>query len=92
MISVQDIIDMTDLTPDEIEAVAEHEHLCSVNAAALAQYMLEHHNGAAKVQDMICDDIREALHKGDLPHARDLFATLRHFMAEHPEAAHGIRQ
>ncbi|WP_138469756.1 hypothetical protein [Poseidonocella sp. HB161398] len=91
MIAVEDILDMTDLTAEEIAAIAEHEHSSEVNAAVLAQYLLEHHHGAARVQDMICDDIRAALHKGDLAHARELFATLRHFMTEHPEAAHGIR-
>jgi hypothetical protein len=38
---------------------------------------------------MICDDIRAALGRGDLPHARALFAALRHVMAKHPEAACG---
>ncbi len=38
---------------------------------------------------MICDDIRAALHRDDVDHARRLFAALRHFIADHPEAARG---
>lgn len=91
MINMNDVMDMTDLTKDEIDAIAEHESLPRVNAAALAQYVLEHHRGAARVQDMICDDIRDALHRHDLPHARELYATLKHFMAHHPEAVHGVQ-
>lgn len=91
MINMHDIIDMTDLTEAEIAAIAEHEGLPTVNAAALAQYVLAHHRGAARVHDMIADDIRAALHKQDLDHARELYATLKHFLAEHPEAAHGVR-
>lgn len=91
MINIHDIIDITDLTEDEVAAIAEHEGLPTVNAAALAQYVLAHHRGAAKVHDMIADDIREALHKKDLAHARDLLATLKHFIAEHPDAVHGVR-
>lgn len=91
MINTDDIIDMTDLTAAEIDAIAEHEGLPVVNAAALAQYVLAHHRGAARVHDMICDDIRAALHRRDLSHARDLYATLKHFLSEHPEAVHGVQ-
>lgn len=90
MITMDDVVGLTDLTKAEIDAIAEHEALPRVNAAALAQYVLEHHRGAARVQDMICDDIRSALHRKDLGHARELYDTLRHFMAHHPEAVHGV--
>jgi len=45
------------------------------------------HRGPQRVQQMICEDIRDALRRDDVAHARELFATLRHYMAEHPEAA-----
>ena len=89
MISLDDIEDMTCLTRDEIAAIAEHEHLPEVNAAALGEYLMHLHHGPQRVQAMICDDIRTALHRDDLPHARVLFATLRHFIAEHPDAVRG---
>ena len=34
---------------------------------------------------MIGEDMRDALMAGNLAHARELYATLRHFMATHPE-------
>lgn len=89
MISLDDIEDMTCLSRDEIAAIAEHEHIGEGNAALLGDYMMQLHHGPQKVQQMICDDIRTALHRDDLAHARALFATLRHFMAEHPDAARG---
>lgn len=89
MITAADVVDMTDLTADEVDAIAEHEGLPDVNAAALADYMLHEHHGPAHIQSMICDDIRQALHRDDLDHARALYATLKHFMMEHPEAARG---
>lgn len=91
MITLDDIEDMTDLTREEIAAVAEHERLPDLNAAVLADKMMHIHHGPQKVQQMICEDIREALHKGNLPHARELFVVLHHFMKEHPEAAHGAQ-
>jgi hypothetical protein len=90
MITLDDIEDITDLTRDEIEALAEHDHVGTMAAALLGDYLMHQHHGPARVQGMICDDIRAALHRGDLPHARALFDTLRHYMSEHPEAARGV--
>ena len=86
MINLDDIEDMTCLSREEIAAIAEHEHLPEVNAAALGDYLMHMHKGPQRVQQMICEDIRDALHRDDLAHARELFATLRHFIAAHPEA------
>jgi hypothetical protein len=36
---------------------------------------------------MFIDDIRAAVRRHDVPHARHLVATLRHFLHEHPDAA-----
>lgn len=89
MISLDDIEDMTCLTRAEIDALAEHDHTSLYSAALSGEYMMHLHHGPARVAQMICDDIRNALHKHDYPHAKALFATLRVFMHEHPEAAHG---
>ncbi len=87
MINLSDIMDMTDSTHAEIEAIAEHEGLPRVNAAALADYMMHHHKGPQAVNRMICEDIRTALHRDNLTHARELFVVLQHFIADHPDAA-----
>lgn len=89
MISPDDIADMTCLTRDEIAALAEHEHMTDTSAALLGDYMMQQHKGPQEVQQMICDDIRAALHADDLDHARALFGTLRRFIADHPEAVRG---
>lgn len=89
MITLDDICDICTLTREEIDAIAAHEHVEGLNAAALAEYMMQGHHGPQHVQRIICEDIRAALHAGDLRHARDLFSVLRHFMSEHPEAARG---
>lgn len=91
MISLDDIEDMSALTRAEIEALAEHEHVTTINATLLGEYLMHVHHGPQRVHEMLCDDIRAALHADDLPHARDLFAALRHFLAEHPDAARGSR-
>jgi hypothetical protein len=89
MISLDDIMDMTDLTREEIAAVAEHEGLSDVSAATLADYTMHLHHGPQTVLRMISEDIRAALRKDDVDHARDLYAVLHHFVATHPDAARG---
>ena len=89
MIALDDVEDMCSLTREEIDAIAEHEHLSPFDAALLGEYLMHVHHGPQVVQKMLCDDIREALHKDNLPHARELFAVLRKFLADHPEAARG---
>jgi len=89
MINENDIIDMGCLTRAEVAAIAEHEHITPVVAAELGEYLMHVHKGPQRVQRMICDDIREALHADDVPRARALYATLKGFLAEHPEALRG---
>jgi hypothetical protein len=89
MITLDDIEDMTCLSRAEIDAIAEHENLPELNASALAEYMMHLHHGPQKVQQMICEDIRNALHADNLDHARDLYAVLHGFLEQHPEAVRG---
>jgi hypothetical protein len=87
MIALEDCLAMCDLTREEIAAIAEHEHLPEVAAAALGAYLIHKDKGDHAVYGMIRDDIRRAIAAGDGPHARQLVATLCHFLKDHPEAA-----
>jgi len=89
MITIDDIEDMTCLTRAEITAIAEHEHVGEMDAALLGEYLMHVHHGAYRVNEMICEDIRTCLHRGQTLRARELFAVLQAFVADHPEAARG---
>jgi hypothetical protein len=82
-ISVEDCIALCGLDEDEVAAMAEHEHVPEIVAAALAQYLLHEPGGPARIRDMIVDDIRAAARRGDRAHAAELLAALRHFLAVH---------
>ena len=86
MITLEDCIAMCDLTEEEVLAIAEHEHIPEIAAAALGHYLLHLDHGPEKIRDMLRDDIRAALARSDRPHARELFMALRHFLSTHPEA------
>ncbi|HEX2725882.1 MAG TPA: hypothetical protein VHN20_08700 [Beijerinckiaceae bacterium] len=84
-ITREDCIGLCGLDEAEIAAIGEHEHVGDVAAAALADYLLHRDGGAAKIRDMMVDDLRTALKRHDRQHARELFMALRHFVGEHRE-------
>ena len=86
MITFEDCIGLCGLTEEEVLAIAEHEHLPAIAAAALVQYLLSHKHGSEKVRDMIVDDIRRAQRGGDKQHVLTLLHVLHHFLKTHPEA------
>ncbi len=73
------------LDPEEIKAIAEHEHVSEDTAETLAKYLLHKPHGAERIRDMIVDDIRTARLSGDYRHAKELFDALEDFLADHPE-------
>ena len=85
MITLEDCIAFCGLTEEEVLAIAEHDHLPEIAAAALAQYLLSQEHGTERVRDMIVDDIREAQHRDDKVHVRTLLHVLHHFLKAHPE-------
>jgi hypothetical protein len=86
VITLQDCIDMCGLSKEEVLAIAEHEHIPEIAAAALGDYLLHQEHGAERIKGMLRDDIRAALDRGDRAHARELFMALRHFLLEHAGA------
>ncbi len=87
MVTLEDCIAMCGLTEEEVLAIAEHEHIREIAAAALAQYLLCQDHGAERIRDMLKDDFRAALARNVREHASKLFTALRDFLSMHPEAA-----
>jgi hypothetical protein len=86
MITLEDCIDFSGLTKEEVLAIAEHEHLPEIAACALAEYLLNQEHGPEKIRDMIIDDVRAAQARGDREHVRTLLHVLHHFLKTRPEA------
>ena len=89
MISKEDCIAFTGLTSEEVDAIAEHEHLADIAAASLANLLLHEQHGAETIRAMMVDDIRAALAQGRKAHAAEVLAALRHFLHDHPEGRVG---
>ena len=91
MISLQDCIGLCGLTEVEVLALAEHEHIPEIAAAALAQHLLGQPEGCRRIGAMIADDVNRAAERGDRRHAEELRSTLRQFVGTHPEALASLR-
>ena len=65
MFLAEDCIALCRLTEQEVMAIAQHEHVLDIVAAAMARYLLKEPNGPEKIGDMIRDDIRDAWNRGD---------------------------
>lgn len=79
MLTLKDCIGLCDLTEDEIDAIAEHEHLPEIVAVKLGQYLVHLPKGVDAIRRMICDDIQEAQSRGDRLHVAKLKLILRWF-------------
>ena len=91
MISLEDCIGLCGLTEEEVLALAEHEHVPEIVAAALAQHLLCQSDGCRRIGAMIADDVSWAIARGDQRHAEELRATLHQFVTTHPDALASLR-
>jgi hypothetical protein len=85
MITLEDCVALCGLSEEEVLAIAEHEHLPEMAAAALGAYLAHQEHGLEEVRDMISDDIRAAQARGDKEHVLVLLHVLHHFLRTHPD-------
>jgi len=83
MLRLDDCIALSELSEDEIAAIAEHEHIPAIAAAEMGAYLLHLPGGETRLKRIILDDIAAAHARGDWAHALALRLVLRNFIAEH---------
>ena len=86
MITIEDCIGLSGLTEDEIDAIAEHEHLPEIVAAELGSYLVATEAGQSEIRRMIEDDIAAANAHGHHGRAALLKIALCHFLNEYKSA------
>lgn len=85
MLTLKDCIALCDLTEEEVEAIAEHEHIPMIVAAELGNYLVHSPEGVPMIRHYITDDIKAAEERGDAGHVRLLKLVLWHFIQSHPD-------
>lgn len=84
MLCLDDCLDFCELESDEVDAIAEHEHVPVIVAAEIGSELLKSDVGVVKLHTMILEDIQIALAHGRTEHAQELAMTYRHFQSAHP--------
>ena len=83
MLTFEDCLGLSELTEDEILAIAEHEHIPELAALEMGNYLVHTPRGERQIKRIILDDIAVARKAHDITHAGVLKLVLRHFCQEH---------
>lgn len=89
MLTIQDCIELSGLTEEEIHAIAEHEHVPEMIAVELGHYLVQTPTGEKRIKAMIVDDLRDARERGDHLHVLKLKLCLRHYLEHHAKPPGG---
>ncbi len=87
MLTYEDCLGLCELTEEEVEAIAEHEHIPEIVAAELGSYLVHTEDGVPMIRKIILEDIELAMNRGDQKHVITLKLALKHFVDTHPQAA-----
>jgi hypothetical protein len=84
MLSLEDIIGMSDCTREEVEAIAIHEHVPDAIASEMASHLIHGADGIPRIREFIIEDIEFARSRGQMHQAEKLNGVLENFVASHP--------
>ncbi|MFI4938288.1 MAG: hypothetical protein ACHQJ6_07265 [Candidatus Berkiellales bacterium] len=84
MISLDDFVALSELSADEIEAIAEVNHEPVVLTVARCESLLTCKEGICTIKQYLIDDMTNAKEKGDKSHLRQLKKTIKAFEKAHP--------
>jgi len=85
MLTYLDCVELSDLTEEEIEAIAQHEHLPEMAALELGSYLVHTSEGIPVIKRVILEDIEEERRRGHDEKALQLKLVLKHFVDSHPD-------
>lgn len=86
MLSLQECIDFSDLSKDEIEAIAEHEHVPQIIAAEIGSTLMQTASGVCLIKLYLLENLERARDLGQFEKARQLDSLYRRFVSAHPGA------
>lgn len=88
MLSLTDCIELSELSEEEILAIAEHEHIPEIVAAELGCELLHSEEGMQRIKSYILDCAEHARTTGHPDKADALLALHGRFDRRHPAPTH----
>lgn len=83
MLTYDDCVGLSELRPEEVAAIARHEHLTEIAALCLGSSLLGTEGGKHAIQRMILETIEDACKRGDVQAAGQLGAELHRYIDTH---------
>lgn len=84
MLTWNDCIDLTDLTEEDVDAIAEHEHLTPMAALEKGACLLDHPWGEPALRQMAWDNLSRALATSRRQRAARLESVFSETCSRHP--------
>ncbi len=84
MLTLQDCVEMSGIDWDELVAIAHHEHLPDMVALEKAHAFLQQEWGAPAVRQMVIDEVRRSIERGNSKEAVTALRILEHTFEAHP--------
>ena len=84
MLSITDCVGMCGLTEEELQVVADHEHLPLIVAAELAAELLKTPQGTWQVRSCLLEALEVSVARDDLARQRHLRSLVGSFTHAHP--------
>lgn len=85
MLSLQDCVDLSDLTDAELAAIARHEKIPPIVALELGHRLIQTAAGVETLRQFILDDILSAQRQNRCRDCAEFSRTLAGYNEEHPE-------
>jgi len=83
VLTYNDCLGFSELTPEQVSALARHEHLPEIVALEMGWSLCGTPGGRQRIRRMILDDIEGACRRGDTRTAAGLGLALHHFVEAH---------
>jgi len=83
MLTFEDCLGLSELTEEEILAIAQHEHIPELAALEFGNYLVHAPKGEGIIKRMIIEDIAAARLEHDVHRTAALKLVLKHFCSEH---------
>jgi hypothetical protein len=84
MLTLKDCVALSELSEDEVNLIAEHEHVPEIVAAEMGNDLLHSADGVSTIKAYLLDCVEHARRAGDRTRAEALQAIYRQFEASHP--------
>jgi len=92
MLSYSDCVGLSELTPEEIAVIAEHEHLPDIVALEMGAVLHGTAAGRQLIRRMIIENSKAACRRGDTRTAAQLGLVLHHFIDTHLDRREAAEQ